>query len=46
MMTALILLSLIALVLTVVSALKKCEPWIPLVFVCVVLLLERIPLGK
>lgn len=39
MVTLLVVLSLIALLLTVAEALGKCPGWVPKVFICVVLLI-------
>jgi hypothetical protein len=46
MLTVLLLLAAAAFVLTLVSAAGKCPLWVPVLLCTLVLLLERMPLGR
>lgn len=46
MPTVLVLLAVVAFLLTIASAVGKCPCWVPLVIVTLVLLIERVPVGK
>lgn len=45
-LTVLLVLALIALICTIISALGKCPIWVPVVILAIMELLRQLPLGK
>lgn len=46
MVSVFVVLALIALILTIVSAVGYCPVWIPVLFLCIIELIRVLPLGR
>lgn len=46
MLTVFLVLAATAFICTIVCALGKCSPWVPILLLCVIELLRALPLGK